>query len=124
MTKEDQKLEASYGQQELINGQLFPLHIIYDISAKNPIKVEMNYSRIILDKPLSIPFFYNELPQASKQTVKPRWHLAYKNRRMKTGSCGEVFLAWDGDISICWRQTTKYPDSLVEVELHCAARVL
>ncbi len=56
MTKEDQKLEASYGQQELINGQLFPLKIIYDISAKNPIKVEMTYSRIILDKPQAIPF--------------------------------------------------------------------
>lgn len=55
-TKEDQKLEASYNQHELVGNQLFPKRIVYDISANNLIQVKMNYTRILLDIPQLIPF--------------------------------------------------------------------
>ncbi|RLD58140.1 MAG: hypothetical protein DRJ05_08535 [Bacteroidetes bacterium] len=56
VAKENQKLEAFYSGNEPINGQLFPMQILYNISANSQIEVSMNYSKIVLDQTLKLPF--------------------------------------------------------------------
>jgi len=67
MAKENQKLDACYAQQELIEGQLFPMKINYNISAGNSIQVEMGYSQVVLDEPKSLPF---KIPSKYEQIIK------------------------------------------------------
>lgn len=54
--KENKKLEASFTNFELLGTQLFPTNISYSISAETPINIDLNYSKIELDKKLSFPF--------------------------------------------------------------------
>ena len=56
VAKENQKLEAFYSGNEPINDQLFPMQILYNISANSQIEVSMNYSKIVLDQTLKLPF--------------------------------------------------------------------
>ena len=50
------KLEASYGDFENIEGQLFPKILDVTIWADNTIKVKADFSKINVDVPLQFPF--------------------------------------------------------------------
>ena len=50
------KLESTYGDFELDNGQLFPRKMSYIIWADNTIKVTAGFSRITINNPLQFPF--------------------------------------------------------------------
>ncbi len=67
VAKENQKLEAFYSRNETINDQLFPMQIMYDISANSQIEVNMNYSKIVLDQTLKLPF---KIPSKYEQIIK------------------------------------------------------
>ncbi len=67
VAKENQKLEAFYSRSETINDQLFPMQIMYDISANSQIEVNMNYSKIVLDQTLKLPF---KIPSKYEQIIK------------------------------------------------------
>ena len=54
--KENKKLEATYSDFKAVNDQLFPYHITYDLDAEKPVQIDLDYSRIELDKPLLFPF--------------------------------------------------------------------
>ena len=56
LTKESRKLDAFYDDFKMVNGQLFPHHLLYDITAENPITVDVFYNKIELDEPQDFPF--------------------------------------------------------------------
>jgi len=56
LTKESKKLDAFYSDFLMLGDQLFPQHVMFDISADNPVKVDVFYSKIKLDSPLNFPF--------------------------------------------------------------------
>lgn len=56
LTKESKKLDAYYQDFEATEGQLFPHHLMFDITAENPAEVDMNYSKIRLNTPQNLPF--------------------------------------------------------------------
>jgi hypothetical protein len=60
------KLESTYEGFEALEGQLFPRKMTYVILADNTIKVEADFSKLILNVPLQFPF---KIP-ASYQPVK------------------------------------------------------
>lgn len=53
---EGRKLEAYYSEFYHIDQQLFPHHIDFDISAESNIDIGIDYSKIIVNKPLKFPF--------------------------------------------------------------------
>jgi hypothetical protein len=60
------RLESTYGSFETIGDQLFPLEMTYIIWADNTIRVNADFSKIILNIPMGFPF---KIP-ASYQPVK------------------------------------------------------
>ena len=54
--KEHKRLAARYGNFIELEEQLFPSHIIFDITAEKKISIDINYSKLTLDKPLNFPF--------------------------------------------------------------------
>jgi hypothetical protein len=56
LKKENKKLDATYSDFQLTSGQLFPYHILFDLFADKPIQVDLNYSKIEIDKPQEFPF--------------------------------------------------------------------
>lgn len=54
--KDNKKLDAGYSNFRLIDDQLFPHKVLYDISSDSPIKVEVAYSRVSVGDELSFPF--------------------------------------------------------------------
>lgn len=54
--KESIKLDAIYSNFEPIVEQLFPHHVIYDITADSPILTEVNYSKVKIDEKQRFPF--------------------------------------------------------------------
>ncbi|MEI7491530.1 MAG: DUF4292 domain-containing protein [Bacteroidota bacterium] len=56
ISNEKIKLEASYGNFENIDGQLFPKALDVTIWADNTIKVKASFSKITVDVPLQFPF--------------------------------------------------------------------
>ncbi|MCD4746309.1 MAG: DUF4292 domain-containing protein [Bacteroidales bacterium] len=54
--KENKKLEATYSDFKDIDSQIFPNHIDYDLTAENPIKISIDYSKISINKALKLPF--------------------------------------------------------------------
>lgn len=54
--KDNKKLDASYSNFRLIDDQLFPYKVIYDITSDSPIQVEVAYSRVSVGDELSFPF--------------------------------------------------------------------
>jgi hypothetical protein len=54
--KDNKKLDAAYSDFRLIDDQLFPTRVIYDITSDSPIQVEVVYSRVSVDTELSFPF--------------------------------------------------------------------
>ena len=54
--KEHKRLEARYGNFTELEEQLFPSHLIFDIAAEKKISIDINYSKLTLDKPLNFPF--------------------------------------------------------------------
>ena len=54
--KENIKLEAIYDDFIFIDQQLFPSNINFHVLAENNIKVAVDYSKIIINKPLRFPF--------------------------------------------------------------------
>ncbi len=50
LTRESRKLDAYYDDFQEIDGQLFPHHLLFDITADNPITVDVFYNRIELDE--------------------------------------------------------------------------
>jgi len=56
LKKENKKLDATYSDFQQTSGQLFPFHILFDLFADKPIQVDLNYSKIEIDKPQEFPF--------------------------------------------------------------------
>lgn len=54
--KENKKLEAFYNDFKMIDGQLFPVDVTFDISAEIDISVSIDYSKIVLNKFMRFPF--------------------------------------------------------------------
>lgn len=54
--KENKKLDATYSDFHLILEQLFPHHIVYDLLANKPIRVDLDYTKIGIDEPQEFPF--------------------------------------------------------------------
>ncbi|MDD1696908.1 MAG: DUF4292 domain-containing protein [Methanoregula sp.] len=58
------KLEARYTDYETLEDQLFPKRMIFEIAADNNIHVDIQFSRININSPLTFPF---KIPQSYKQ---------------------------------------------------------
>jgi len=56
LTKNSKKLTALYSGFENIEGQLFPFKIVYEVEADVPVKVKVDYSKIVLNEPVNFPF--------------------------------------------------------------------
>ena len=56
LKKENKKLDATYSDFNHVDNQLFPHTISYDLVANKNIQVDLNYSKIVIDKPLVFPF--------------------------------------------------------------------
>ena len=56
INKENKKLEALYNKFNIIDGQLFPVDITYKISADVDISVDIDFSKIVLNKSTRFPF--------------------------------------------------------------------
>jgi uncharacterized protein (DUF1330 family) len=54
--KENKKLDATYSKFHLVSEQLFPHHILFDLLADKPIKVDLDYTKIEINKTLDFPF--------------------------------------------------------------------
>ncbi|MBC8487119.1 MAG: DUF4292 domain-containing protein [Bacteroidetes bacterium] len=54
--KENKKLSATYSDFRFVDGQLIPHHISYEITAETPLKIEINYSKITINKIQRFPF--------------------------------------------------------------------
>ena len=50
------KLESSYDEFEMVQGQLFPRKMNYIILAENTIKVKADFSKMVIDVPMQFPF--------------------------------------------------------------------
>lgn len=54
---ENRKFEAIYSGFQEIEGQLFPSHVTFDIeSYDNKMTINVDFSRLVIDEPLSFPF--------------------------------------------------------------------
>jgi hypothetical protein len=56
LTKESRKLDAFYDDFQKVNEQLFPQHLMFEITADNPILVDVIYNKINLDSEQAFPF--------------------------------------------------------------------
>lgn len=56
LTKESKKLDAYYTDFRQVNDQLIPHMLTFDITAENPVTVDVNYSKINLNIPHKFPF--------------------------------------------------------------------
>ena len=56
LKKENKKLDATYSDFNHVDSQLFPHKIFYDLVANTNIKVDLTYSKIVIDKALDFPF--------------------------------------------------------------------
>jgi len=56
LKKQNKKLDASYSEFNYIDGQLFPHKIYYDLVAETDVKIDVKYSKIVIDKPQLFPF--------------------------------------------------------------------
>lgn len=56
LTKDSKKLTARYSDFEMVEGQLFPVTIRYELETGEAVKVEAKYSKIELNKALAFPF--------------------------------------------------------------------
>jgi hypothetical protein len=56
LTKDSKKLTARYSDFEMIEGQLFPLTLKYELETLSQLQVSAKYSKIELNKSLSFPF--------------------------------------------------------------------
>ena len=56
LTKDTRKLDAYYDDFLRVGEQLFPQHLLFDISAENAITVDVHYNKIELDVPQEFPF--------------------------------------------------------------------
>jgi hypothetical protein len=54
--KESIKLDALYTEFKILEEQLFPNHVVYDITADAPILANLNYSRVNIDEQQRFPF--------------------------------------------------------------------
>ena len=54
--KDNRKLSATYGDFKGIENQLYPSALQFDIQAEDMIKININYSKITLDEPMTFPF--------------------------------------------------------------------
>lgn len=54
--KENKKLDAFYDDFQKVEEQLFPHHLSFDITAENPVWVDLNYSKITINQSLLFPF--------------------------------------------------------------------
>ena len=54
--KENKKLEAFYNNFKMIDGQLFPVDVSFEISTEIDISVSIDYSKIALNKSMRFPF--------------------------------------------------------------------
>jgi hypothetical protein len=64
--KANNKLKASYGKYENLNGQLFPALLNVLISAEKDIKINIEFSRLMVDEPQNFPF---RIPQSYQRIV-------------------------------------------------------
>lgn len=56
LTGENKKLDAFYTDFRQIEDQLFPHHLMFDISAEKPVEVDVFYSKISMNEPQEFPF--------------------------------------------------------------------
>lgn len=56
VAQDNNKLDAYYSEFENLDGQLFPHHLNFDITATSPVIVDIFYSRIDLASPQRLPF--------------------------------------------------------------------
>ncbi len=56
LTKDSKKLTAKYSDFEMIDGQLFPISIHYELETGEAVKVDAKYSKIELKNMLAFPF--------------------------------------------------------------------
>jgi hypothetical protein len=50
------ELEANYSNFDTISGQLFPLQVIFSLRGDQQAKIQIQYSKVILNEPQSLPF--------------------------------------------------------------------
>ncbi len=53
---EKRELEATYSKFDSINGQLFPMEILFNLKGEQAASISINYSKIILNEPQVLPF--------------------------------------------------------------------
>lgn len=56
LTENSKKLTAHYSDFEALEGQLFPYTISYEVEAAKPVKVDVRYSKVLLNNPMAMPF--------------------------------------------------------------------
>lgn len=56
LTKESKKLDAFYSDFQIVEDQLIPLHLMYNITAEKPVEVDVRYSKVKLNSPQSFSF--------------------------------------------------------------------
>jgi hypothetical protein len=54
--KENKKLEAHYDQFTPLGEQLFPCFVTFQVTSAKVLKIEVNYSKVTLNEPLTFPF--------------------------------------------------------------------
>ncbi|MCB2221482.1 MAG: DUF4292 domain-containing protein [Bacteroidetes bacterium] len=54
--KESIKLDALYTEFKMLEEQLFPNHVVYDITSDSPIQAKLNYSRLKINEKQRFPF--------------------------------------------------------------------
>jgi hypothetical protein len=64
--KANNKLKASYGKYEKLNGQLFPTLLNILISSEKDIKINIEFSRFTVDDALNFPF---RIPQSYQRMI-------------------------------------------------------
>ena len=52
----DRFIQGKYKNHQTINEQLFPLNLDFSIQSENPSQIEIDYSRVELDKVINYPF--------------------------------------------------------------------
>lgn len=60
----DRLMEVNYSDFREVSGQTFPFQLLIDATGTEPVKMEMNYSRISINEPVSFPF---SIPESYKK---------------------------------------------------------
>lgn len=54
--KDNRKLEAYYGEFDKVEKETYPASLNFNITAENPFSLRINYSKAVLNEPMTFPF--------------------------------------------------------------------